>query len=57
MGTDAYGEIPDEFESWLPDLTNVSLAELMASDDPMLLAAMRRVVAEVLAREPDDGCC
>ncbi len=39
--------------SELPDLTNVSLAELLTSTDPALDAAVARVLASLL--DDDDG--
>lgn len=49
----------DEIDTGLPDLTGITLAELLTSNDPALLAAVQRVVNQVLAEDPDDGvmCC
>jgi hypothetical protein len=44
--------------SWLPDVTEIPLDELLdrARDDPDLRAAVDRVVAQAVDREPADGC-
>jgi hypothetical protein len=44
--------------SWLPDITSIPLAELAdrIRDDPALQAAINRVVARIVDREPIDGC-
>ncbi len=50
----------DEYESWLPDLTTISLRELMTTTDPVILAAMDRVIQQLLDQDPDEdrryGC-
>jgi FXSXX-COOH protein len=40
----------------LPDLTDWTLAQLLASDDTELRAAIERIVRDVLSRPPQDGC-
>jgi FXSXX-COOH protein len=44
--------------SWLPDVTEMPLDELVerARDDPVLRAAIARVVAQALDQEPVEGC-
>lgn len=44
--------------SWLPDVTEIPLSELLdrARNDPDLQAAIARVVAQAVDREPADGC-
>lgn len=42
----------DYFETDLPDLTGTSLHEILTSRDPLILAALERVAAE-LASAPD----
>ncbi len=45
----------DFIVSWLPDVSGMSLAELLASDDPVLLAAQERLVEQLAETEPFDG--
>lgn len=44
--------------SWLPDVTETPLGELLdrARDDPVLQAAIARVVAQARDQEPVEGC-
>ncbi len=39
----------------LPDVTGMALADLLASDDPDIVAAVERLVEEVRDAERDDG--
>lgn len=42
--------------SWLPDVSAWPLADLLSSDDPVLLAAQERLVEQLTETEPVDGC-
>jgi FXSXX-COOH protein len=45
-------------EAWLPDVTGMPLHDLLASGDPDLLAAVERLVDQVVGEPlPVDGCC
>lgn len=46
----------DSIVSWLPDVSGMTLAELLASDDPVLSAAQERLVEQLTETEPVDGC-
>jgi len=40
---------------WLPDVSGMTLAELFVSDDPVVLAALERLVEQLTETEPVDG--
>jgi FXSXX-COOH protein len=46
----------DVIHTGIPDLTGVPLAEIAGSNDPELLAAIRRVVEQTVREDRESGC-
>jgi hypothetical protein len=44
-------------ETILPDLTHMRLTDLLTSNDPELLAAMRALVDQICNQDPRTDCC
>jgi hypothetical protein len=47
----------DDSESWLADLSRLTLQEILTSTDPELLALIDRIVDQTILDDPEDGCC
>lgn len=54
MSEDADDADDAVIESDLPDISRMSLLELRASQDPLILAAVERIREQVLSRGPDE---
>jgi hypothetical protein len=42
--------------TWLPDVTEMPLSELLTTDDPTIRAALDELIEQVRRREPGKGC-
>jgi hypothetical protein len=41
----------------LPDVSGLTMAELIGCDNPAVIAATERLIRRVLEADPEDGCC